>query len=724
MRSRPSRSFSRPFIALLALALAVPAVFAQVDDYRDLKYPPLRPFTVPQPERVVLDNGMVVLLLEDHELPLIEARARIRVGSSLEPADKVGLTSIFGGVLRTGGTRSMTGDAIDDFLEARAASIETGVTDTFGWANLSCLKADFPDVLKVYSDILRHPVFDESKIKILKNQINSQISRRNDDPQQIMNREFDKLVYGADSPYARTSEYATIANVSRDDLLAFHDRYIHPDRIILGVVGDFDSARMKSVLASTFGGWAKGPPMKEPVIEMSKGPKPGIYYVRKEDMTQSDIIMGHLGILESNPDLYAVDVLNEAFGGGFAARLFSNVRSKKGLAYSVRGSVGSHFGYPGTFNVWMTTKTGTTAAGIDALLEEIDAIVSRPPDSDEVKRAKSSILNSFIFNFDSRAKILNQQLTYEYFGFPRDYLAHYRENIEKVTPEDVARVARKYIHKDAMAILVVGPSQGIDRPLDSFGKVALVDIAIPEPEGPSAPAASADSLAEGKRIFARVVEGLGGAKAVDAVKGVRTTSDTTVQTQQGEMTVKVVSTVSLPDRVRQELQTPMGQVLRVVSGDEGFMVTPMGTVGMPPTQREQITRSTRRQPLVLAQHRDDPELTAQALGQESVDGREADVILVTWGDEQVRLWVDRENGRILRQMYQGQGPGGPGEIVTTFGDFREVSGVTLPFRTAATFNGDPLQSSTAHEVVINPEVDATLFARPSEGPSAADKGGR
>ena len=191
-------------------------------------------------------------------------------------------------------------------------------------------------------------------------------------------------------------------------------------------------------------------------------------------MTQSDIIIGHLGIRRDNPDYYAVEVMNEVLSGGFAARLFSNVRSKKGLAYSVRGGLDSNFDYPGTFNTWMTTKTETTAAGIDALMVEIDSIVTSPASDEEVKTAKESILNSFVFNYDS-------------FGYPADYLDRYRDNIEKVTKADVARVAAKYIHKDQLAVLVVGPSKGLDRPLDSYGKVTKLDIAIRDARGPGAP---------------------------------------------------------------------------------------------------------------------------------------------------------------------------------------------------------------------------------------------
>jgi zinc protease len=478
-------------MSIPALVLFLPAL-AQVQDYKQITAPPLRPITIPEPQRVTLPNGMMVMLLEDHELPVVEAFARIRTGSRLEPADKTGLGQILGDVLRTGGTKSMTGDQLDDFLEARGARIETDIAETSGSAELWCLKQDFPQVFKAFAEVLRDPVFAEEKIAVAKNQAASGIVRRNDNPTGIMFREFGKQVYGPDSPYARTPELSTLGNVSREDLSAFHKKYFAPNRIILGVVGDFNAKEMARQVKEVFGGWPKGPEVKDAAAAYRSTTAPGVYYVQKDDMNQSDIIIGHLGIKKDNPDIFAVDVMNEAWGGGFASRLFSNVRSKKGLAYAVTGGVGSDYDYPGTFNTWMTTKTETTGAGIAALMEEIEALARNPLTDDEIKRAKDSILNSFIFHYDSKGKILRQQITYAYFGFPPDYLARYRQNIEKVTAAEVDRVAKKYIHKDQLAILVVGPQKGQDRPLDSFGKVTKLDITIPMPKGgpgsrPSAP---------------------------------------------------------------------------------------------------------------------------------------------------------------------------------------------------------------------------------------------
>lgn len=700
--------------AAFIAALAAPAL-AQVKDYRQIKFPEMRKMAIPKPERVVLDNGMVVMLLENHELPLIDVMTRVRTGSRLEPAEKIGMAGMFGTVLRTGGTKTRTGDQIDEFLEARAAMIDSNVGVDSGSAGLSCLKQDFDEVLPVFADLLRNPAFAEDKIKLAKNQANSFISRRNDNPQGVMNREFAKLIYGETSPYARTSEYATIDAITRADFTAFHAKYYVPNRIILGVVGDFDSKEMIQKIKSAFGDWEKGPSVKDDEATWQTAPRPGYYYVQKEDMTQSDIIMGHMGIRRDNPDFYAVEVMNEVLGGGFAARLFSNVRSKKGLAYSVRGAIDSNFDYPGTFNTWMTTKTETTAAGIDALMVEIDGLNTNPATDVEVKEAKESILNSFVFNYDSPAKILRQQMTYEYFGYPADYLDRYRENIEKVTKADVARVAAKYIHKDQLAVLVVGPSKGSDRPLESYGKVTKLDISIKDSKGSgTAVAASPESLSKGKAVFAKVVDALGGASAVDSVKSIRTVTNSTMKSPMGDVSVKVVSTLSLPDRLRQEATTPMGPMVSVLNGENSYVsMASRGARPLPEARRADLAKSINRQAISLAQHRNDKDFKVQSLGSETVDGAALEALLVSFGGEETKIYVDAQ-GRIVRQTYRGAGPSGPADMVASYSDFRPAANIVLPYKSQTTMNGEVQQSSVAEEIAVNPSVDEALFKKPED----------
>jgi zinc protease len=423
---------------------------------------------------------MVIFLQEDHELPLIDGFARIRGGGRAVPANKTGLMDIYGEVWRTGGTKAQTGDQLDDYLEQRAAHVETGGGIDSTNISWSCLKDDLDDVFKVFLDLLENPEFRAEKIQIAQKGMYDGISRRNDDPGGIAGREAAKLAYGPNNPYARVPEYATVAAVTRQDLVEWHHTYVHPNNIILGVVGDFDSAAMEARLRQAFGSWHKGPATKDPQLTFNTA-KPGNYLVEKTDVNQSNIYMVGLGTTRKNPDYYAISVFNEAFGGGFSSRLFSDIRTIKGLAYSVGGGIGTGWDRPGMLRLAMSTKSESTGEAIQALDEEISDLAKKPITDKEIKQAKDAILNSFIFRFDSPAKVLQEKMAYEFYGYPLDFLENYQKEIQKVTKEDVARVVTKYIHREQMPVLVVGNPAEFDKAFSSLGPVSKVDITIPAP---------------------------------------------------------------------------------------------------------------------------------------------------------------------------------------------------------------------------------------------------
>ncbi|MFQ5677548.1 MAG: M16 family metallopeptidase, partial [bacterium] len=247
-------------LSLLALTLVALAFsdfsFAQ-KYYKDITAPKLHDLKIPEVKQVTLDNGMQLFLLEDHELPLINVSARIRTGSIYEPAEKIGLASITGQVMRTGGTKSRTGDEIDEILESIAASVETSIGESSGSASMSVLKKDFDTGLTILADVLMNPEFRQDKIELAKVQERSSIARRNDDVGGIAFREFAKLVYGPESPYARQSEYATIDKITRDDLIAFHKKFYHPNNVMLGIWGDFNSKEIIGEIEAAFKAWPK-----------------------------------------------------------------------------------------------------------------------------------------------------------------------------------------------------------------------------------------------------------------------------------------------------------------------------------------------------------------------------------------------------------------------------------------------------------------------------------
>jgi zinc protease len=449
-------------------------------NWKQIAIPALPPFKPQQPRRVLLANGMVVFLTENHELPLISGAAKIRGGADSEPAEKTGLVELYGGTWRTGGTEKLSGDQLDDFLEARAAKVETVGDDADTSISFHCLKADFPDVFGIFVDLLRHPAFREDKLALAKKHMNSSISRRNDESEDIAQMQTDILGYGKSSAYAQVAEYATVAAVTREDLLRWHQQHATPNNIIFGLVGDFDSTEVEATLRKAFGDWPSGEKVEEPKVTIAPE-KPGIYLVDKSDVNQSEIRMIAMGIERRNPDYFALQVMNEIFGGGFSSRLFSNLRTKAGLAYEVGGGVGSNWDHPGLTILEIATKTETTIDAIKGLWEQVDLLKKEPPTELEMKRAKDQILNSFIFNFDTPAKVQREQVTYEFYGYPKDFLEQYRAGVEKVTVADVMRVASKYVHKEDFRVLVIGNAADFEKQLALLGNVTPVDISIPSP---------------------------------------------------------------------------------------------------------------------------------------------------------------------------------------------------------------------------------------------------
>ncbi|NYF90472.1 pitrilysin family protein [Tunturiibacter empetritectus] len=456
----------------------------QVQPWKQIPIPPLPAFKPAQPHRIELENGVVLFLQEDHELPFINGTILIRGGSRDEPNAKVGLTSLYGETWRTSGTATIDGDKLDDVLEAKAASIETAggtASTSMAW---SSLKGDFDTVFASTIDLLLHPTFKDDKLQLAKQQLETGIARRNDDANGIATREAAKIAYGPHNPYARELEYATVGAVTLDDLKAWHTHTVVGSNIIVAVSGDFDPAAMEAKLRAAFAPIPRGQRFQSFKATFTD-PKPNVNFVSKDDVNQSNVIIVGLGTERSNPDYYALSVMNQVFSGGFGSRVVQDVRTKLGLAYSVEGNYGASYDHPGIFVVEAATKSATTVAATKALLAEIDRLKTEPPTPAELSKAKDQVLNSFIFHYDSPDKTLGEQVTLAFYGYPADTLEKYKSGIEKVTSADVSRVANKYIDTNKLAVIVVGNESQITPSLATLGlgTVKNLDITIPPPPG-------------------------------------------------------------------------------------------------------------------------------------------------------------------------------------------------------------------------------------------------
>lgn len=686
-------------------------------DVRELTYPSLRDFESPEPERVQLDNGMVVFLLEDRELPQVNAVARIGAGSVYEPAQKRGLASVTGTVMRSGGTDSMPPDSLNTTLENLGATVETSIGETAGTAYMSTLAENVETVLPVFADVLRRPAFAQAKLQQAKSRTKSSIARRNDNAQQIASRKFDQVLYGEDSPYARTPELYTVDRIERRDLVEFHDQYFHPNNVILSVWGDFEAERMAQKIREQFGDWTAPDGFEPPT---PPGPSASraysVHFVPKRDVAQSTVYMGHAGEMTRRSDDYAaVTVMNEVLTAPFTGRLFNTVRSEKGLAYSVGGRYTAGYDRPGRFFAAVFSKNASTVEATQATMAEVEGMKQTPPTQQELSLAKDSYLNSFVFNFDSEREILSRRATYEYYGYPSDFLRQTKDAIEEVTAQDVLSVSKQYLHPEEAHILIVGNGEQFSEDLSVLTKGGTVDTlttSIPrEPprattEAPTA--AETEARAAGRTLMADAKGALGGA-AFDEIQSMRL-----VTQQQGRTSTTVVE---LPNKMRVE----RGGITIVSNGSTVKMKRGGQTRTLPASMKGRITGQLWRSVPYLMANLDREGLSVQAQGDTTMSGTSYRSVRVKPPTGTAyTLHLNAETMRPERMTLTQQNPrsGATVEVTQVFSDYTEVSGVMLPYTTQttqSTSQGTRESTANVQTLEINVQPEARLFTLGDSG---------
>jgi len=476
--------FTSLLVAAAAAQTQAPPAPPAFPNWQDLKFPPLRSPNIPKPVEFTLPNGMRVYLLEDHELPLVSGTALVRTGNLFDPPDKVGLADITGSVMRSGGTKTLTGDQIDVQLENVAASVESGIEESSGSVSFSCLKENTALTLGLFHDILTAPEFREDKIELARTQFHSGISRRNDDAGGIANREFVNTIYGHDTPYGWMYEYATVDNIHRADLIAFYKRYYFPANVMLSVIGDFNAAEMRERLTALFKDWTYTQPPVPKFPDVRKQDAAGVFLATKTDVNQTSFEVGHLGGMLSDKDFAALDVAADILGGGFSSRLFQRIRTKLGYAYGISGTWGAHYDHPGLFEIAGSTQSKYTVQTLQAVREEIEKMRTGEVSDDELRLARDKVENSFVFSFDRPEKTLSRVVRYDYFGYPRDFIFRFQKAVQSVTKADVLRVCREYWDPRRLTIIAVGNPADFGHSLDELGvPVQPLDLTIPPPPG-------------------------------------------------------------------------------------------------------------------------------------------------------------------------------------------------------------------------------------------------
>jgi predicted Zn-dependent peptidase len=472
-------------LGLLAMMLFIPmtspcAGDLALGDPRTLTFKPVE-FSPPEPERVVLDNGMVVYLLEDHELPLITITASMRTGGWLDPADKVGLASMTGSVMRTGGGGDLSAEQVDEELEQYAGDVRIGIGRQSGSASLDVLSKDLKWGLQIFAGLIRAPAFEPARVELAKLQAIERIRRRQDHPGSIVSREFVKVLYGAEHPTARESSIDSVKRMTRDDLVAFHRSTIHPNGTILGVTGDFKKDGMLASLNDVFGDWKKGtvPELKIADVPESMASRPAVRFINKET-SQTHLRVGHLSIKLSDPDYVPLAIANNILGGSsFRSRLFNDVRTKRGLAYSIGSRLNTGVHDQGVWLVRAETKLASTQEVIERFVANIERMRTELVSDTELGEAKEAYVNSFVFSFSSPSAIVSRLVGLVYDGLPNDFLQQLREMVVKLSKEDILAAAKKHLHPDRLKIVAVGSGETLPKVLSTFGEVKEIKL-VPE----------------------------------------------------------------------------------------------------------------------------------------------------------------------------------------------------------------------------------------------------
>ena len=681
--------------------------------HEELTFEPIE-FNPPVPEKRVLSNGMTLYLLEDHELPVFDISGLGKTGTIYDTKDKIGLASICASVMRTGGTEAREPDALNEELESMAASVEIGMSPEYGSVNLSTMAEDIEKGLEIFADVLRNPAFREEKLQLRKQQAIEAIRRRNDNPIQLAWRNFSEILYGKDHPFGWYSEIEIVESITVEDLKAFHTKFFKPENIMLAITGDFDTDTLITQLENVFEGWENTKidfPTIQPVENI---PKPSVNHIQK-DLPQTTMLIGHYGIKRTPdfPDLFALRVMNDILGeGGFTSRLMMEVREKHGLAYMV-GSLmqTSFYTNPGEWFAYCQTRSEKTAEAIALIISIIKDIRENPVTEEELNRTKDSLINSFVFGFESSSQIAFQQMMLSYRGFAPDFLETFTANIAKVTAEDVQAVAQKYLHPDALTIVTVGNQDNFDRPLTEFGEVNEIEIKQPEPPPiEQIPEASETDIAKAKEIVAAAVQAHGGLEKLKAVKNVVSNANVTFKPLTGPMNLNVVITQVYPDKFRQDMSYPQGNVSIVFDGENAVFISPNGMQPTPPETTVQMKDAVFRDTVPLLIHLSQNDVTVQYSGTEDVNGKKSSVLLVKMpSGEMLKIFVSEETHLVVKIAYRQTQQGTTANLETIYSDYRELEGVMFPFSYVQYIDEEQHTKNNVSTLKVNTDIDESLF---------------
>jgi zinc protease len=699
---------------------------------RSVKFPPYEVRT--------LANGMQVVTVLHHEQPAVSVRLLVRAGGAQDPKGKGGVATLTAALLDQG-TTTKTAFQIADAIDSIGGAMGTGAGSDLSFVNAVVMKDSFGLAMDMLADVVRNPAFSEEEIDRQKQQVVSGLQVSQNDPDYLASVVFDRLVYGFHPyglPNSGTAE--SLAAVTRDDLQQFHARYFVPNNMILAIVGDVTSEEAFAAAERVFGKWARA---DVPVQKLTEPPPPTrrVVIIDKPDAVQTEIRVGHLGIPRKHADYMAVDLAFKILGGEGANRLHRVLRSERGLTYGASADIQT-LKQTGDFVAETDTRTDTTGEALRLIFEEYGRLRRDRVNERELADAQAYLAGNFPLTIETPDAIATQVLNAVFYELPLEEIPTYRERVQSVSPDDVQRVARTYVHPDRLAVVLVGNASAFVPQLKGLGFTEYEVIPFDEvdlmaaslrreaktgqgfripPPGPlaysprAAQAAQTGKAGSGQDLIRKVVDAKGGLARLKGVKTVTAEAKTTFRMEQGPLESVTKTYIAYPDKFRVDANVAGAEVIQVYNSGQAWQRDPNGVREAPEPMRQEFTASVRRDmfPLLIAAA--EGTLATKLLPEEGRDGKVLRVAEVSGeGVAPVRLYID-PSFQVVRQTFATTGPDGRAvQAEEVFSDYRAVEGIQVPFRAEVLRNGKPILERTLTQVQFNTELDSTLFARPQQ----------
>jgi predicted Zn-dependent peptidase len=645
-------------------------------------------------EAATLPNGMRLILLEDHELPVISGTALVRTGSVFDSREKAGLAALTGTVLRSGGTKAKGGDQLNLDLETLGASVDSSIGETFGSVTFSAMTTDSGPVLTAFHDVLTAPDFPSAKIELAKGEMRTAILNRNQDPSRLAAREFGVAVYGKDTPYGYRPDYSTLDRITRGDLQSFYRRYFFPANIVLAVRGDFNASDMKGRLTRLFDDWTtkQEPVPPYPPVASKAG---GTYLALKKEGSQTWFVLGGLGSDYKDPDFAALSLMAEVLAGGPHSRVVQRVRDRLDSSAEIAVSWGADYQHPGLFRITGTVKSPTAVEVLRYVREEIDRMRTADITEEEFQRAREAAVSRSVFSLDTKAKILERIALNQFFGYPADAVSQQQRALAAVTRADIARVAKQKLDPASIVTVVLGNPDDFARSLDTLGSpVTTIDLTIP-PYRQEPVKADNTGLEKGKLILARVQNAMGGAEKLAAVQDSTQVAEFQLSQEAGGFSVKETDQWVAPTHFRQESIYPQLSLTAYCDGKFGWIANRQGSAALEGAQLKQVQGDLFRWFFRL--------FLSDRIQGRVVNGLDDMTLEISDPDGQIaRVTVDPQSGmpQILQYSIVPVN-GAPIAVEETWSDFRDVSGIKLPFRMLITYSGHKFADVVVNSYKVN-----------------------